>query len=81
MKQGYARYIQGIQPNIPERTTFIEIYMNVPGSSEHTCTPFHHPHQKDCFVWPGITFIYFGTATKKSKTKKHFSLFLDKMTL
>ena len=61
------RYVQGIQPNIPERTTFIDINnfskslllsrnlrlglsggctferTNVPGSSEHSRTLFHHP--------------------------------------
>ena len=42
------RYVQGIQPNVPAHTTFIEIFMNVP-----TCPVAHNVHGP-CFTTPTI---------------------------
>ena len=41
------QYVQGIQPNVPALTTFIDIYRtNISLSSAHTWTPFHHPQME-----------------------------------
>ena len=45
----YLQYIQGIKPNVPALTMFIEIYVNAPTylvAKECTWTPLYHPPGK-----------------------------------
>ena len=60
-RSGYVQNVPVILPNVPARTTFIELYSlfwhicanpsfehtNVPWSTQHTWTPFHHPRKMD----------------------------------